>query len=410
MEPQEGAQTSQHPHSVEAAPCHAGAMPDASLDTIRFSHPVRTGREADLIAQVLAGSHWHGDGPFTDRAEELLRDIGTSESVLLTTSCTHALELAGLLLDLEPGDEVIVPSFTFTSTATAIAIRGATPVFVDIEPGTLNLDPTLTAAAVTDRTRAIYVVHYAGVGADMEALQAVADEHGLAIVEDNAHGLGATWRGRTLGTFGALATQSFHDTKNVTAGEGGALVINDPALRERAEVIREKGTNRSQFLRGQVDKYTWVDQGSSFLPSDLLAAVLVAQLEAFEDIQARRQRVWQRYADDLPSWAHQVGARTMRVPTDAVHPAHMFYLMMAGHADQSGLIAHLRERDIVATFHYQPLDSSPAGQRLGRAPRPCPVTEHAATHLVRLPLFADLTETDLDRVVDAVTSFRPAAS
>lgn len=376
-------------------------------DLIRFSTPVRTGREVELVTEAIASAHWHGDGPFTERAHALLREITGAPSVLLTTSCTHALELSGLLLDLGPGDEVLVPSFTFTSTATAIAVRGATPVFVDVEPGTLNLDPVLAAAAVTERTRAIYVVHYGGVGADMHALQAVADEHGLAIVEDNAHGLGARWQGQALGTFGALATQSFHDTKNVTSGEGGALLVNDPALRERAEVIREKGTNRSQFLRGQVDKYTWVDQGSSFLPSDLLAAVLVAQLESFADIQARRHHVWQRYAAELPGWADDHSVRLMRVPEDAEQPAHMFYLLTPTHADQTGLIGHLRERGVVATFHYQPLDASPAGRRLGRTPSPCAVTEHAATHLVRLPLHADLGDADVDRVVDAVTSYRP---
>jgi dTDP-4-amino-4,6-dideoxygalactose transaminase len=372
---------------------------------IPFCRPFRAGLESHHVAAALAGDHWHGDGSYTAGATELLEHITGAHKALLTTSCTHALELAGMLLRLGPGDEVIVPSFTFSSTAAAVAVRGATPVFVDVRPDTFNLDVDLARAAITERTRAVYVVHYAGVAADMGALLTLTQEHGIALVEDNAHGLGATWNGQQLGTFGALATQSFHDTKNVTCGEGGALLVNDPDLVERAEIVREKGTNRSRFLRGQVDKYTWIDTGSSYLPSELLAALLLAQLERFDQIQALRHDVWSAYADQLAPWAEKQGARVMHVPDVAEHPAHMFYLVMPSHADQAGLLQHLRRRGITATFHYQPLHESPAGIKLGRTPAPCPVTVDASLQLVRLPLFAGLTKGDVDRVTDAVTSY-----
>lgn len=379
------------------------------MNRILFSEPFRAGLESQYVAEALQGMNWQGDGPFTQRATDWLTTYTGAPHALLTTSCTHALELASILLDLGPGDEVIVPSFTFTSTATAVAIRGATPVFVDIEPETQNIDPQKAAAAVTDRTKAIYLVHYAGVAADVAALRAIADAHGLALVEDNAHSLGAYLDGQHLGTFGELATQSWHGTKNVACGEGGALLINNDAMVERAEIVREKGTNRSVFLRGAVDKYTWVDQGSSYLPSDILAALLMAQFDSFERIQALRHGVWDRYRSDLTGWAAEQGATLMSVPEGRQHPAHMFYLLMPRAEDQGGLIAHLKERDIVATFHYQPLDAAPAGQALGRTPEPCTVTADTAARLVRLPLHAGLTEQDLDRVVTGVTEYRTRA-
>lgn len=357
----------------------------------------------------LASTSWHGDGEFTQRATDWLRERTGAKGALLTTSCTHALELASILLHLGPGDEVIVPSFTFSATATAIASRGATPVFVDIEPRTLNLDPEAVEAAVTDRTKAIFVVHYAGVACDLDAIQRIADRHGLAIVEDNAHGIGASLRGQHLGTFGTFGTQSWHDTKNVTSGEGGALLINDPQYIERAEIVREKGTNRAVFLRGQVDKYTWVDEGSSYLPSDLLAALLYGQFQRFDEIQERRQYVWHSYADALSQWAQEQGVELMHVPEDREQPAHMFYVMMPTHEDQSGLISHLREREIIATFHYQPLDSAPAGLRLGRTPSPCVITADRSSRIVRLPLHAGMSHADTARVIDAVTSYRTAS-
>lgn len=377
-----------------------------SQPTIPFSRPFRAGLEASLMQEALAGDYWQGDGPATARASRLLEEITGAPHALLTTSCTHALELAGMLFDLGPGDEVVVPSFTFSSTAAAVAVRGATPVFADVTPDTLNLDVARAAAAVTERTKAIYVVHYAGVGADMEGLSALAEERGLAIVEDNAHGLGGSWQGRRLGTFGALATQSFHVTKNISCGEGGALLVNDTSLSERAEIIREKGTNRSRFLRGQIDKYTWVDTGSSYLPSDLLAALLVAQLERFEEVQALRHAVWQAYREGTADWADRQGVTQMHVPEGAEHPAHMFYLLMPSGADQDGLLTHLRSRGIVGTFHYQPLHESTAGRRLGRTADPCAVTSDIARRLVRLPLYAGMTEEDVTRVLEGVTSYR----
>ena len=374
---------------------------------VRFTAPYRVGTEAALVSEALASPVWHGDGPFTQRASAWLRERTGAPAALLTTSCTHALELAALLLDLGPGDEVICPSFTFTSTATAIAIRGATPVFVDIRRDTLNLDVDAARAAVTDRTRGVFVVHYGGVAADVEGLADLADEHGLAVVEDNAHGLGGSWRGRDLGTFGTFATQSFHDTKNLTSGEGGALLVNDLSHLERAEVIREKGTNRTQFLRGAVDKYTWMDHGSSYLPSELTAALLVAQQGAFDLMQTRRHLVWDAYAHRLRAWAADHGVGLMHVPDGAAHPAHMFYLLMPDQRDQLGIIKHLGAQEVSAVFHYQPLDGSPAGRRLGRAPLGCPVTADIADRIVRLPLHPGLSDSDVDRVVEAVSSYRP---
>lgn len=377
------------------------------MNRILFSEPFQAGNEADYLAAALQSGHWHGDGPYTKEATNWLTTFTGAPEALLTTSCTHALELAAILLNLGPGDEVIVPSFTFTSTATAVAIRGATPVFVDIDPSTLNIDPALAAQAITDRTKALFVVHYGGVAADVEALLAIARPRGIALVEDNAHSLGAYLNGRHLGTFGVMATQSWHATKNVACGEGGALLINDPSLTERAEIVREKGTNRAKFLRGAVDKYTWIDQGSSYLPSDLLAALLMAQFSRFDAIQRLRHTVWDRYAEELSGWAAKAGVGLMTPPEGHAHPAHLFYLMMPGNADQAGLIGHLRAADIVATFHYQPLDSSPAGRALGRTPAPCTVTADAASRLVRLPLHAGLSSEDVDRVVEAVTSYTP---
>ncbi|WP_377643919.1 dTDP-4-amino-4,6-dideoxygalactose transaminase [Oryzobacter terrae] len=384
------------------------ATKSPAVAQVRLTRPHRVGREEEYIARVLASPMWHGDGEFTRRADAWLRELTGAPAVLTTPSCTHALELAAILLDLGPGDEVICPSFTFTSTATAIAIRGATPVFVDVRPDTLNLDVSLVEAAITERTRAVFVVHYGGIAADIDRLVALTEARGLHLVEDNAHGLGGYWNGRHLGTFGGLATQSFHDTKNLTSGEGGALLINDESLRGRAEVVREKGTDRSSFLRGEVDKYTWQDVGSSFLMSEVSAALLVAQSEGFEVMQARRHEVWDRYAEQLAPWAADVGATTMVVPEGNDHPAHVYYVLMPSADDQPGLMAHTGAREVTTVFHYQPLDSSPAGRRLGRTPHPCTVTRDVASRIVRLPLHPGLSEDDVERVVDAVTSYRPA--
>lgn len=379
------------------------------MNRILFSHPFVAGLEDAYLKEALASALWHGDGPFTKRATEWLTARTGAQDALLTTSGTHALELAAILLELGPGDEVICPSFTFSSTATAIAIRGATPVFVDVDERTLNIDPDAVEAALTERTKAIFVVHYGGVAADLDRLRSIADAHGLWIVEDNAHGLGAHLDGQHLGTFGTFGAQSWHDTKNVTSGEGGAILINDPQFRERAEIVREKGTNRSKFLRGAVDKYSWVDQGSSYLPSDLLAALLMAQFDRFDVIQERRHRVWSAYADALPTWADRVGAQLMTVPERCGHPAHLFYLLLPSPADQTAFIRHLGAQDIVAPFHYQPLHSSEAGVRLGRAPAECPVTDRVASTLVRLPLHAGMTDDDIQRVVEAVGQYEALA-
>jgi dTDP-4-amino-4,6-dideoxygalactose transaminase len=378
------------------------------VDLIRLSQPQTSALERAYVCEALSTPIWHGDGGFTERATAWLVARTATPAALLTTSCTHALELAALLLDLGPGDEVVCPSFTFTSTVTSVALRGATPVLVDVDPVTLNLDVAAVAEALTPHTKAVFVVHYGGVAADLDALLDLLEPRGIPLVEDNAHGIGAYWKGRHLGTFGALGTQSWHDTKNISSGEGGALLVNDTALLRRAEIIREKGTDRARFLRGEVDKYTWTDLGSSYLMSDVSAALLLAQMERFEEIQEARHRVWDAYDERLGQWADDLGVARMRPPPGGEHPAHLYWMMMPTHDDQGGLIRHLREHGIVAAFHYQALDESDAGRRLARAPRPCEVSRRAARRLVRLPLHADLTPEDVDRVVAAVTSYAVA--
>ncbi len=374
---------------------------------IPFNRPCVVAESADFARQALASAVHSGDGPFTKRCQTLLEaELGVPK-VLMTTSCTHALEMAALLLNIAPGDEVIMPSFTFVSTANAFALRGAKIIFADVRPDTLNLDEQSLKTLVTPRTRVLVPVHYAGVGCEMGVIMEVAQRLGLAVVEDNAHGLFGRQRGRALGTFGALATQSFHATKNFSCGEGGALLINDSALIERAEIIREKGTNRSRFFRGQVDNYTWVDLGSSYLMSDLLAALLCAQLEQREAIQARRACLWQAYHAGLADWASSNGVRLPVVPGDCEHPAHLFYLLLPSLATRQALIAHLRGRGIQAVFHYLPLHLSEFGRRLGSQPGDCPVAEDIADRLLRLPLYEALSEEQLAEVIAAVLDFRP---
>lgn len=381
-----------------------------SPDVIPFTRPYVTTRELEYLGQVLEAGHVQGDGPMTAAATRLVERVSGAHRALLTPSCTHALEMAAILLDLVPGDEVVVPSFTFSSTAAAVALRGATPVFADVDADTLNLDPDSVQACLTPRTRAVFLVHYGGVAADMRRILEIADRHNLRVVEDNAHGLGARWHGRALGTFGTFATQSFHATKNVQCGEGGALLVNDGDYMERAEIVREKGTDRSRFLRGQVDKYTWTDTGSSYLPSELQAAVLRSQLESFDEIQRLRHRIWDAYAVGLATWADASGARLMHVPAGAEHPAHVFFVLMPSHEAQQGLLEHMRSRGVTGTFHYVPLDSSPAGKAFGRTPYPCGVTHDVAYRMVRIPLYAGLSDADVDRVVDTVRSYQPAAA
>jgi len=318
--------------------------------------------------------------------------------------------MAALLLDIQPGDEVILPSFTFVSTANAFALRGARPIFADIRPDTLNLDEHQLERLISPRTRAIVPVHYAGVGCEMGQILRIAAAHGIPVVEDNAHGLFGKHRGKHLGTFGCIAAQSFHETKNFSCGEGGALFVNDPQYAERAEILHEKGTNRSQFFRGQVDKYTWVDLGSSYLPSDLLAAFLYAQLEARKEIQAKRRRVWEFYQQSLRDWAVQVGATLPIVPSHCDQSYHMFYVLLPSLAFRRGLIAHLNAKSIIAVFHYVPLHLSPMGSRFGGKQGDCPVTEATSERLVRLPFYNDLTEAEQSTIVEAITAFRGEAS
>lgn len=376
-----------------------------STDRIIFSRPYRAAGELPNVEAVLTSDHSHGDGPFTAAASAKLRAITEAPYTLLTTSCTHALEMAGLLLELGPDDEVIVPSFAFTSTATSMALRGATVVFADIDSATGNLDPESVAAAVTARTKAVVVIHYGGVAADMEGLQKLADAHGFAIIEDNAHGLGGKWRGRPLGTIGTVGALSFHDTKNVHCGEGGAVLLTDEILMARAEIIREKGTDRARFLRGAVDKYSWQDIGSSYLPSELNAAVLDAQLAEFDNIQANRHRVWDSYAAALPEWAGRNDVQLMTVPDDREHTAHLYFLRTPTESRRDDLIKHLGAQGISAPFHYIPLDSSPAGLKLGRTPVPCVRSAEFSGTVVRLPLWPGLSAEQIARVIDGVTSF-----
>jgi dTDP-4-amino-4,6-dideoxygalactose transaminase len=372
---------------------------------VPFNRVLAAGEELTHVRDAIAGGHVSGAGPYTARCEETLAQLTGSHRSLLTTSCTHALEMAAHLLDLQPGDEVIMPSFTFVSTAAAVALRGAIPVFCDVRPDTLGLDEALLADLVTERTKAILVVHYAGVACEMDEICAFAAEHGLVIVEDNAHGLFGTYRGRPLGSFGDLSTLSFHETKNLSCGEGGALQINRPEMVARAEILREKGTNRSSFFRGEVDKYTWVDLGSSWLPSDLLAAFLWGQLERADAIQRRRHAVWNAYSERMTPWAYKRGFRLPEVPEDRSHPAHLFALLAPSEEERTALIAHLRDRAVQAVFHYVPLHSAPAGRKFGRAPLPLDVTDRVSATLVRLPLWPGIPSDMVDRVVDAVTSF-----
>jgi dTDP-4-amino-4,6-dideoxygalactose transaminase len=371
--------------------------------TIPFNRPGLVGKEFEYIAAAIRAGHASGDGVYTKQCHALLERVLQVPKVLLTTSCTHALEMAALLLDVQPGDEVIVPSFTFVSTVNAFVLRGARPVFVDIRPDTLNLDETQVEKAVTSRTKAIVPVHYGGIGCEMDAILEIAARHGVAVVEDNAHGLFGKYKGRYLGTFGCLATQSFHETKNFSCGEGGALLINDAKYVERAEIIREKGTNRSRFFRGEVDKYTWIDLGSSYVPSDLLAAVLYAQLEARATIQAKRRRIWEYYQTHLQGWAQQHGFRLPIVPAHCEQAYHMFYLLSPSLERRQALIAHLKARAILSVFHYQPLHLSQMGRRFGGREGACPITEDISDRLVRLPFYNGLSDADLECVVAAAT-------
>jgi dTDP-4-amino-4,6-dideoxygalactose transaminase len=373
---------------------------------IPFNRSSILGREVEYITSAMAIGQIAGDQAFTRKCHALLESILGVPRALLTTSCTHALEMAALLLEIKGGDEVIVPSFTFVSTVNAFVLRGARPVFADIRPDTLNLDESQLPRLISPRTRAIVAVHYAGVGCEMDAiLQHARAGRDISLVEDNAHGLFGKYRGRNLGTFGCFATQSFHETKNFTCGEGGALLINDSRHIERAEIIREKGTNRSRFFRGQVDKYTWVDIGSSYLMSDVLAAFLYGQLEQWETVQARRKSIWKRYDRELAAWADDRCVRRPIVPGHCEQAYHMYYLLLPTPQSRDAFIAHLKRRGILSVFHYLPLHRSEMGQKFGGKPGDCPVAEDISDRLVRLPFYNSLTEDEQKTVIEAVKDF-----
>ncbi|MCB9882151.1 MAG: dTDP-4-amino-4,6-dideoxygalactose transaminase [Planctomycetes bacterium] len=372
---------------------------------IPFNRPFLAGRELEYVEDAVRSGHLAGNGSYTRRCEAFLEQRYGVARALLTPSATSALELAGLILDWKPGDEVLLPSFTFVSTANAVALRGATPVFCDVGPGDANLDPTLLEMALTDCTRAILPVHYGGVACAMDRIGEIAERHDLVVVEDAAHGLEARYGERALGTIGALGVLSFHETKNVISGEGGALLVNDPALVERAEIMREKGTNRPAFFRGMVDHYTWVERGGSHLPSEVVAAFLFAQLECLEAIQARRRTLHARYRELLAPLASRGALEFLAASRVGSHNAHMFPILLADEPTRRRLIDHLAARDILAVHHYVPLHASPAGRRFGRVGTPMDVTNDLAARLLRLPLYHTLTEAEQDEVIAAVGSF-----
>ncbi len=373
---------------------------------VDFNRPITVGNEFEYMRQAMANVHISGDGAFTKKCHAFLESELGVRKALLTTSCTHALEMSAILLGIQPGDEVIIPDFTFVSTVNAFVLRGAKPIFVDVHPDTLNLDETKLEAVVTPRTKAVVPVHYAGVGCEMDFILAIARRHNIAVVEDNAHGLFGRYKGQYLGTFGTMATQSFHETKNFSCGEGGALLINDPVLAERAEIIREKGTNRSRFFRGQVDKYTWVDIGSSYLPSDLLAAFLYAQFEQRERIQSHRKNVWDMYHAALKDWAGKNGVQLPTIPADREQAYHMFYMLLPDLDLRQKFIMYLRERGIYSVFHYQPLHLSDMGRGFGYREDDYPVTERISDQLVRLPFHNELTSADQEQVIEAIMEFQ----
>jgi dTDP-4-amino-4,6-dideoxygalactose transaminase len=374
----------------------------AAVGRIPFNRPQLVGAEHAYIDEALARGHLSGNGVFATRCATRLEAGVGARKALITPSCTAALEMAAMLADLVPGDEVIVPSFTFVSTANAFALRGAVPVFVDVLPDTLNIDPAAVEAAVGERTRAVVVVHYGGVACDMDRIMQVAEANELLVIEDAAHALPASYRGRPLGSIGHLATLSFHETKNVQCGEGGALLINDERLVARAEIIQEKGTNRSGFFRGEVAKYTWMDIGSSFLLSEISAAFLLAQLEHIDEITRVRHDIWKRYHEAFEPLENDGLVRRPTVPDGCAHSGHLYYLLLPTEEERDAILTALSDAGVHAVFHYLPLHESPAGSRLGRTGGPIHVTNDVSSRLVRLPLWAGLSSDQVDRVIHAV--------
>jgi dTDP-4-amino-4,6-dideoxygalactose transaminase len=374
---------------------------------IPFNRAAADGHELEYIADAIRQGRIAGDGPYTKQCNQLLESVLSVPRVMLTTNCTHALEMSALLLGLQPEDEVILPSFTFVSTANAYILRGAKLIFGDCRPDTLNLDERLLPDLITDRTKLIVPMHYAGVGCEMDGIMKLAGDHDISVVEDNAHGLFGRYKGQYLGTFGTFGTQSFHETKNFTCGEGGALVINDPDYVQQAEIVREKGTNRSRFFRGEIDKYTWVEMGSSYLPSDILAAFLYAQLERREEIQAYRRDIWEYYHQHLGGWAEANDVQLQYVPPDREQSYHMYYFLMPTAEIRSDVLTYLKANGVHAVFHYLPLHLSGCGRRMGWKPGDCPVTEDVSERLVRLPFHNQLSRADQDRVIEVLTAFAP---
>jgi len=379
----------------------------AGNSRIPFNRPSTAAAELAHLEEAIALGRLSGDGPMSRRCEELLSAEVGGGRVMLTPSATQALEISALLLDLGPDDEVVCPSFTHPSSINAFVTHGARPTFCDVSPDTLNLDARLVEERIGEHTAAIVCTHYAGVGCELDELSEIAERRGIPLIEDNAHGLFGSYRDRPLGSFGRFAALSFHETKNVTSGEGGALVLNDPGDLARAEVIRDKGTNRAAFFRGEAESYEWADRGSSYLPSELQAAFLLGQLEEAGRIQSARERIWDRYAAELARWAEQHRVELPQVPTDRAHPAHLFHLRLPGREQRDALIAHLESRGVIAVFHYMPLHLSPMGRRLDPECPELPVTDSAALRLVRLPLFASLTDEEQSRVIEAVMEFTP---
>ena len=375
------------------------------MSRISFNKPHLPGKELHYISEAHALGQLSGDGPFTKRCNTWLEEQTGCKRALLTNSCTAALEMAAILADIAPGDEIIMPSFTFSSTANAFVLRGGVPVFVDIRRDTLNIDETKIEAAITSKTKAIVPVHYAGVSCEMDTIMAIADRHGLLVIEDAAQGIMSTYKGRPLGSIGHLGCLSFHETKNIVAGEGGALLINDERFIDRAEIIREKGTNRSKFFRGQVDKYTWVDIGSSYLPGEIVAAFLWAQMEDARRITQKRLSIWGEYQVGLAAMERDGVLRLPVVPADCTHNAHMFYVLFGNLDRRSEAIQFLNQRDITAVFHYIPLHSSPAGLRFVRSHGDMTVTDDTSDRLLRLSLYVDMTEADTQKVIEGLVAF-----
>ena len=373
---------------------------------ISFNKSFLAGNELKYIEQAVLSGQIKGDGPFTKKCNEWMEQKFNAKKVLLTTSCTSALEMSAILCDIKPGYEVIMPSYTFVSTANAFVIRGAKPVFVDIRPDTLNIDETKIEDAITSKTKAIVPVHYAGVGCEMDTIMRIAKKHNLFVIEDAAQGVMAKYKNKYLGTIGDLGTYSFHETKNYSSGEGGAIVINNPKMIERAEIIREKGTNRSKFFRGEVDKYTWVDVGSSYLPSEIIAAFLFAQLEKAEEINQKRLEIWQRYFDGLKGLEEKEIVRLPIIPDNCKHNAHMFYILLQDEKTRNDLMDFLKkEKNILSVFHYVPLHSAPMGKKVSPQKKELPVTNNLSGRILRLPFYYNLTDEEQTYIIESVKNF-----